>query len=223
MARRGEDTRERILGAARTLVMESGFAGTSIDDILKATGLTKGAFFHHFKGKADLARELVEWHARQDLSLFEDLVKEAEAQSDDPLEQAMVLLEIFEDEISRSRDRSPGCMYAVYTYEAMEFEPAVRDFIADTLRQWTSMYVRKFQDVIDRYPPAVPVTARQLAETYVSIVEGGLVLQRAYGDMRMTARQSEQFRNYLKLLFGEEQATGKKTTANRRRETAAYA
>ena len=42
----------------------------------------------------------------------------------------------------------------------------------------------------------------------VSIVEGGLVLQRAYGDVRVTSRQSEQFRNYLKLLFG---SPGKKS------------
>lgn len=223
MARRGEDTRERILEAARLLVMENGFAGTSIDDILKATGLTKGAFFHHFKGKAELARELVEWHARQDLVMFEALVAEAEARSDDPLDQAVALLELFEDQISRSRDHSPGCMYAVYTYEAMQFEPSVHDFIADTLRQWTSMYVRKFQEVIDRYPPVMPVTARQLAETYVSIVEGGLVLQRAYGDMRMTARQSQQFRNYLTLLFGEARSAARPASSARRRKAPAYA
>ena len=81
-------------------------------------------------------------------------------------------------------------MYAVYTYESMQFEPAVRDFVADTLRQWTSIYVRKFQEVIDRYPPAMPVTARQLAEMIVSIIEGGLVLQRAYGDVRHDRRVS---------------------------------
>ena len=50
MARKGENTRERILQAADALIMESGFAGTSIDDILKSAGLTKGAFFHYFKG-----------------------------------------------------------------------------------------------------------------------------------------------------------------------------
>jgi TetR/AcrR family transcriptional regulator, transcriptional repressor for nem operon len=203
MARRGEDTKMRILFAARKLVMENGFSATSIDDILKATELTKGAFFHHFKGKADLARELVEWHARQDLEMFERFAREAEAQFDDPLDQANAFLETFEDHVSQSGDQSPGCMYAVYTYESMQFDPSVRDFVADILRQWTSMYVRLFQEVIDRYPPALPVTARQLAETIVSIIEGGLVLQRAYHDDRMTSRQSEQFRNYLALLFGQ--------------------
>lgn len=62
--------------------------------------------------------------------------------------------------------------------------------------------------MLDRYDPALPVTARQLAEMMVSIIEGGLVLQRAYGDVRMTARQSEQFRNYLGLLFGGRNAAG---------------
>jgi len=179
-----------------------GFAGTSIDDILKAAGLTKGAFFHHFKGKGDLARELVERHARRDLAMFEEWAARAEAKSDDPLEQTFCFLEEFEDYISNSVDPSPGCMYAVYTYESMQFEPSVRDFVADTLRHWTSIYVRKFQEVLDRYKPALPVTARQLAEMVVSVVEGGLVLQRAYGDVRLTSRQSEQFRNYLELLFG---------------------
>lgn len=201
MAKRSEHSRDRILEAAQELVMARGFAGTSIDDIVKKAELTKGAFFHYFKGKADLAHALVERHARGDLAMFEEFAAQAEAASTDPLEQVLLFLAYFEKYISNSVDPSPGCMYAVYTYESMQFEPAVRDFVADILRQWTSIYVRKFQEVLDRYEPAIPVTARQLAEMIVSIVEGGLVLQRAYGDVRVTSRQSEQFRNYLKLLF----------------------
>jgi len=212
MDKKAGSTRDRILNAAQSLVMAQGFAGTSLDDILKVAGLTKGAFFHYFKSKADLARELVVWHAGEDLAMFQDFAAQAEAKTDDPLEQTLLFLEAFEDYISNSDDPSPGCMYAVYTYESMQFDPSIRDFVADTLRQWTSMYVRKFQEVMDRYEPALPVTARQLAEMIVSVIEGGLVLQRAYGDVRMTSRQSEQFRNYLQLLFrGPEGKAGKKT------------
>ena len=157
MTRKSENTRERILQAAEALIMEGGFAGTSIDDILKSAGLTKGAFFHYFKGKADLARELVETHARQDMALFEQWSARAEAQSDDPLEQTVLFLEMFEDEVSGLTDKPPGCIYATYTYESMQFDPAIRDFIADTLRAWTSIYVRKFQEVFDLYEPALPV------------------------------------------------------------------
>jgi len=202
MASKGEQTRTKILDAAKSLVMSKGFAGTSIDDILKETKLTKGAFFHHFKGKAELARELVQRYALNDLRMFERFVAEAESRSDDPLEQTNIFLEMFEDYISDSDDPAPGCMYAVYTYESMQFDPSVLDFVADTLRRWTSIYVRKYQEVIDRYEPAIPVTARQLAELTVAVIEGGLIFQRAYGDVKVTGRQSEQFRNYLHLLFG---------------------
>jgi TetR/AcrR family transcriptional repressor of nem operon len=210
MSKKGEHTRDRILDAAEALVMTQGFAGTSIDNILKKAELTKGAFFHYFKGKGDLARALVERHAQKDLAMFEGFAARAEAKSADPLEQVFIFLETFEKFISDSDDPSPGCMYAVYTYESMQFEPSIRAFVADILRQWTSIYVRKFQDVLDRYKPALPVNARQLAEMIVSILEGGLVLQRAYGDVRMTSRQSEQFRNYLELLFGGRKGKTKK-------------
>lgn len=216
MARKSENSRERILDAAESLIMANGFAGTAIDEILKRAGLTKGAFFHYFKGKGDLARELIERHARQDMALFEEWVVRAEAQSDDPLEQTFLFLEMFEAHVSQLTENVPGCIYATYTHEGMQFDPAIRDFVADTLRYWTSIYVRKFQEVFDVYEPALPVTPRQLAEMIVSIIEGGFVLARAYDDPRMTARQSEQCRNYLELLFGGRARGGKKT---RRRTT----
>ncbi|MCU9849951.1 hypothetical protein OEZ60_18280 [Defluviimonas sp. WL0024] len=113
----------------------------------------------------------------------------------------MAFQKLFEVYISNSEDPAPGCMYAVYTYESRQFDADVLDFVSDTLRQWTSIYVRMFQDVLDRYEPALPITARQLAEMIVSVIEGALVLQRAHGDTDTTRRQSEQFRNYLTLLF----------------------
>jgi TetR/AcrR family transcriptional regulator, transcriptional repressor for nem operon len=227
MARNHENTHQRILDAAEPLVTANGFAGTSIDDILKSAGLTKGAFFHHFKSKADLARELIERHARHDIALFEQLAAEAEKKSQDPLERMILFLEGFEkyasSHMTPSLDVPPGCMYAAYTYESMQFEPAIRDFIADSLRRWTSIYVRNFEDVLDRYKPALPVTARQLAEMIVSIIQGGLMLGRAYNDIRMTARQSEQFRNYLALLFDGGKAAPPKQTRAPRAVVKAYA
>jgi TetR/AcrR family transcriptional repressor of nem operon len=199
--------------------MAKGFAGTSIDDIIKDAALTKGAFFHHFKSKADLARVLVEWHARNDLAMFEAFAAKAERESDDPLEQMMLFLQSFEELISNSKDPSPGCMYAVYTYESMQFDPSVRDMVADTLRRWTSIYVRKFQDILDLYEPALPVTARQLAELAVSVIEGAFVLERAYEELNVTRRQVQQFRNYLELLFRA--GAAKRRPASKRRSAAA--
>ncbi|KGE71618.1 TetR/AcrR family transcriptional regulator [Spirochaeta lutea] len=51
---RGEESRERILAISLKLFMKMGYRGTSLADICKATGLTKGALYHHFSGKDDL-------------------------------------------------------------------------------------------------------------------------------------------------------------------------
>ena len=51
MARTPTDTKQRILETATNLFSSHGFGGTSVDDILTAVGITKGAFYHYFKSK----------------------------------------------------------------------------------------------------------------------------------------------------------------------------
>lgn len=215
MSRKGQQSKEKILNTAKVLVMQKGFAGTSIDDILTAGEFSKGAFFHHFSSKADLATELVKWHAGRDLEMFRTTLAQAETRADDPLEQMMIFLKMFEKYISNEREPSLGCMYAVYTYENMQFDPSVRDFVADTLRDWTAIYLRKFQEILEIHRPIQPVTARQLAEMIVSVIEGALVLQRAYGNVEVTARQSAHFRAYLDLLFGTKEGQAESRTRER--------
>lgn len=202
MTPKGARARENILAAAKRLVMRKGFAGMSIDDVLSEAGVSKGAFFHHFRSKADLADHLMHWYAENDLKMFRTYLAEAEAAHDDPLEQVMQFLAAFEDYLADPENPPRGCMYALYTYEDDHFENDVKGFVAETLTAWTALYIRKFQDVIDRYPPVRAVTAKQLAELFVSTIEGGLILERAHGRPGLTARQSAQFREYLGLLFG---------------------
>lgn len=44
-------TRRSILDAAENLFFSQGYANTTVDDICSAAGITKGAFYHHFKNK----------------------------------------------------------------------------------------------------------------------------------------------------------------------------
>lgn len=47
-------TRDLIVDAAATIMKEKGVAGLHVDDVLEATGLTRGAMYHHFKNVDDL-------------------------------------------------------------------------------------------------------------------------------------------------------------------------
>ena len=52
--RRGE-ARERLLELAERTVLDKGFGATSIEELIAGVGITKSAFFYHFKDKNDLA------------------------------------------------------------------------------------------------------------------------------------------------------------------------
>jgi len=58
---------------AASLISTHGCAGTSIQDIITAAGLTKGAFYHHFKSKNALCIELIETAAQQYRQLAQSL------------------------------------------------------------------------------------------------------------------------------------------------------
>lgn len=52
-------TRRRILDSASQLFPRRGFDAVSIDELMQHAGLTRGAFYHHFKDKADLYAEAI--------------------------------------------------------------------------------------------------------------------------------------------------------------------
>ena len=57
---RAAATRDALLAAARELFGSQGFANTSVDEVVRRAGLTKGALYHHFKDKDELFRAVVE-------------------------------------------------------------------------------------------------------------------------------------------------------------------
>ncbi|MFG1612881.1 TetR/AcrR family transcriptional regulator [Nonomuraea wenchangensis] len=67
-----DDTRTRILAAARELFAERGYAATSLADIAAAVGLTKTAVAYHFHPKDRLAAELLSPVADDMLALLGD-------------------------------------------------------------------------------------------------------------------------------------------------------
>lgn len=201
LSRKGAATRERILAAAEELFLQRGYAGTAVDDLLAATGLTKGAFFHHFTGKADLARAVVERYAERDFAQFDAWSAQADRLSDDPLERVLIFLRLFEDYLDGLGAPFPGCIFAAYTYEARQFGPEVQAYIRERLQVWAGLYEAKLAALIAARPPARPVEARALAELAISIVEGGIVLANAMQDTTWLQRQSREYRRYLELLF----------------------
>ena len=201
MAIKGEETKTKILDAAKQLVMDRGFAGTSIDEIIKGTDVTKGAFFHHFSSKSDLAEALLNRYAEDDVNLFLHYSEKAKTLSDDPLKQALLFIGMFETFLEELEEPFPGCMFASYIYEGEQFDPTVHAFIETSLKAWEQIYEERFDAVLAMYKPKLRITAKQLAESFVCLLEGAFLVARSRNDTGLIIRQSRQFRKYLEFLF----------------------
>lgn len=66
------DTKERILEIALELFAQSGYLGTSMSDIAKQLGLTKGALYKHYAGKQEILDCIVARMNQMDYERAED-------------------------------------------------------------------------------------------------------------------------------------------------------
>ena len=64
-ARRGQETRQRILDAAYLVFVRCGYGGASVDEIIAEADISKGALYHHFSGKAEIFQEILAGHVRR--------------------------------------------------------------------------------------------------------------------------------------------------------------
>jgi len=71
-----ENTADRILDQSMRLFFQKGYHGTSIDDITKATGVTKGALYWHFKNKEEVLKRIMEEYEKRYLNGLIRAVKE---------------------------------------------------------------------------------------------------------------------------------------------------
>src|ERR1700754_1762188 len=68
---KGQATRARIVGIAAGLIFEHGVAGTSIDDVRQAAGVSGSQMTHYFTDKRSLVRAVVAWQADAGVELHQ--------------------------------------------------------------------------------------------------------------------------------------------------------
>lgn len=66
------DTKERIIDVALELFAQSGYLGTSMSDIAKQLGITKGSLYKHYTGKQEILDSIVEWMNKMDYERAEE-------------------------------------------------------------------------------------------------------------------------------------------------------
>jgi len=202
MGTKGEQTREHIMATAESIILNRGYSGTSIEEIINEASITKGGFFYHFKGKNDLARNLILRYLDNDLAFFTGLSERAQSLTEDPLQQFLLFLKLMAEAMQDLPGAHPGCLVASFTYEAEQFDDEVRELNAEGVLVWRRMFSEQLERTAEQYPMKIDTSLDDLADMLTSVIEGGIIMSKLLKQKDMLPNHILQYRDYVRLVFG---------------------
>jgi AcrR family transcriptional regulator len=188
---RGGETRRRILDVAAEAFADRGYAGTSLSDVLKASGVTKGGFYFHFPSKEALALATLRHKQEQ----WTGAVMAAVMRRPRAVEQLDAMVEALCD--LHEQDRACRVINRLCT-ELGEEHPELRPPLSTQLTTWMDMVaavIRRGQDEGDIRPDVEPMVAAEIAvESFIGVETVSEALT-GRADLRRRAR------DFLDLWF----------------------
>jgi TetR/AcrR family transcriptional repressor of nem operon len=180
-------TRERLIEAAHRLALLKGFDRTSVNEILDAAGVKKGAFYHHFADKESLGMAVLV----ADRDSFMAMLDESLA-GPDPME---ALDRFFAAALRKHADAGfiGGCLWGNTAIEMSDTHPAFAAAAADVFAEWQSRIAGAIEAGQSRGQIRSDVPAARLARLVVAAVEGGIMTSRL-------AKQDEPMRSCITSL-----------------------
>lgn len=206
---KGERTRHRIIAEAAAVFNQRGYEGTSIHDLMTATGLEKGGIYRHFESKDELAAEAYRyaWHE----------ATHARTRDIDSIEGAMPKLRYLVDRFVTLRSPIPGgCPLMNTAVEAEDGSPLMRSLALEFLRDWQHRIQTIVCEGIRTGEIASSTNARCTANRLIAMLEGALMIAR----LERTREALEDARHMLDKELDRISATG---SPKRARHTTARA
>lgn len=190
----------KILEMTTQLVLENGFAGTTIDQILAKTQITKGAFFYHFKSKSDLAYYLMRHFADSDMSVMNRVLADTQGHERNALERLIAFVDWFVAEFE-GLNEPYMCLYASYLYEPEQFSDDTKQIVADSILLWRKELEELLEGAKKQVPSHVEFDLASLADHFTVIMEGAFIVSKALNDPSLTAQHLLHYKKYLELIF----------------------
>ncbi len=202
------DARTRLLEAARDLIRRKGFTATTVDDLCKAAGVTKGAYFHHFESKEALGVAAARFWAETTAEFFTEAPYHA---PEDPLDRVLAYVD-FRKSIIEGDLAEFTCLVGTMTQEAYGTHPAIRDACAASIFGHAATLEPDIEAAMQaRGINAVGWTAASLARHTQAVLQGAFILAKATGDRDIARESVEHLRRYIELLFSKANAGEERT------------
>jgi TetR/AcrR family transcriptional repressor of nem operon len=191
------DARSRLLAAAVTLIRRHGYAGTSVNDLCAAAGVTKGAFFHHFKSKDELGVAAADLWSETTGALFAKAPYHDHA---DALDRVLGYV-AFRKELLQGGVPEFTCLVGTMVQETYETAPAIRDACDRSISGHAETLEADIAAAMRDRGMSPNWTARSLALHTQAVLQGAFILAKAKGGAEIAAESIDHLTRYLQFLF----------------------
>src|SRR5579863_10773666 len=187
---KGEQTRRKIVEAAAPIFNKRGYEGSSLSELMLATGLKKGGIYRHFTSKEELAAEAFDytWEAVWNARL---LHVDEKANGIEKLKQLIA---------NFVEHRSPvagGCPILNTAIDADDGNPVLRARVAKALRSWVNRLQVMVEEAQEHGDTRRGVDAKAVATLIVASLEGALMMSRIQRNDEALRRVQSHLNRYL--------------------------
>lgn len=194
-----ESARSKILDAALTVIRTKGYSATSVDLLCETAGVTKGAFFHHFKSKEDLAIAAAEHWSKITSALFEN----APYQSvEEPLNRLLSYIE-FRKNLLQGPLPDFTCLAGTMVQEVYSVHPKIQGACRDSIFGHAHTLESTITAAQKKYAAGENWSPVSLALYIQGSIQGALILAKASGDAQIAVACLEHLERYVRLLFSK--------------------
>jgi TetR/AcrR family transcriptional repressor of nem operon len=168
---KGEQTRQRLVAEAAGLFNRHGYEGSSMQDIMQATGLKKGGIYRHFGTKEELAQEAFDYAWRETI--------EARLKNLDSVTNSVDRLKQFVANFVEVRSPvAGGCPLLNTAVEVDDGNAVLRKRALVALRAWRNTLAAIVRKGIDRHEITKETQPETVATIVIASLEGALMMSR---------------------------------------------
>ena len=189
--------RAKLLDAALQVIRAQGYSATSVDDLCRAAGVTKGGFFHHFKSKEDLAVAAAGHFSTMAEGLFSNAPYRA---LDDPLDRLLAYID-FRRSILMGALPDFTCLLGTMVQETYDTHPEIRAACEKGISDHAATVETDIAEAMAKYGVSGPWTAESLGLYTQAVLQGAFILAKAKRGPAIAEECVDHLRSYIEMIF----------------------
>lgn len=189
------NVRNEIIKKSYHLILNKGYKGATVNDILDLVNISKGSFYYYFASKRDVANLIIDEIIKKE---FSDIWHDVH-EGDNPIKNIIKKINLSYNE-KGDRYLSTGCPLGNLILELASVDAEFSKKINSILKIW-SAYVKK---ALDRSKELGLLNAKfnpeNVADFLVASVEGCILLSKSYHDKKKLRNCFDSVIDYIELI-----------------------